>query len=456
MRKSKLSIILLVVVLVVGIGGGSWILANGPRRPLNQPCAAEDLAATPAKPADVPAAVPHPQPAPPPQPVSPAPVQPETPEKPAAPQPQPKPETAPPVKPLVLPELPGRIEESSGKLVEITITASGSVVDGRNNPVPDVDVFAALSTGKAEGGTRARFSTSDLARKIATTDSAGRFSATFTRKVFESTRATLVLNARGGVWLADGDVRRDVANGESIDVTLKVKIGASLRGRVVDHLGRGVEGATVTLLAAALRDAAENLAEVDEALKRMSSSKGGYLRNGASTDANGNFLVSGLEPQTYRVKVNAKSLIQGADQTPEVALEAGVAGELPQPIRLTQSAAMQLVIRVEGDERVGSFTADFRSATDAADAKPRFSRSAVAKDGNVTFKDIPAGAYNVVIRTGSRLYKPAEAVAVSLVEGQTLELAALTLAKDPNAKPYPKRGDPVKGGIPSKAGKEPG
>lgn len=468
MRKSGFSIALIVLTLAIGIGGASWIFANGIKRPVNNlpeiadfghqelPKVEEPAAPVfdfPAEPVTAPrpqpitaedqaSSIPKPEPAPPKeQPRRPGPT-------PTTPKNRP-PETEPTSNEELRKALE-LLEQLSGKTVEFTLTVSGVVVDEFGAPASGAEVFARLeqknpADAGGSGRPARRIDLGSMVDKqsgvaVATADQAGRFTATFTRRVGEETTITVCLKALGENWLEDGETRHEARSGDNLaGLTLKVKTAATLGGRVVDGSGIGIEMASVFLTRVASNTPPDHSRRVDDLRRRISSSSLLNLR--ASTDAGGNFVIKGVPEGEYAVNVTRAGFQQTGDQRPQVTVTSGQSVTLPTPIVLSQSATVRVSVSVDDGTKLTTLRGDFMKEASGHQKAYSISLTASAdKDGTFSFPHLPAGNYTVIFSRDNRMYKPSDPIPLVVKDGQATDLGVVNIYKDPDAKPYPKRG----------------
>ena len=307
-------------------------------------------------------------------------------------------------------------QEILANLDDFEATFSGTVVDAYGNPVAGAQVVGSLTvTGEA---TKIDLKSSrlyihgDYQRTFATTDAAGAFKATVSRKVLKGTtsvKITLVARAKAH---ADGESTSfTLENGQELTGrNLRLRAAGSVRGRVVDASGIAMKGARVSLYAA-------------------SSGRGGrgYWRGNkhAITDASGEFQVKGLTPGRYRLSLYAPGFRQKSGPT-EVEVQAGAETVLATDFVVAVAAAVKVRVTDESGKSLTGYV-QVRVYNDAG-KRIRILTGQLDGSGNALCAGVPIGGYHFEVYLPG--YKPGSKTFATVTADSHTDLGTFALAHE--------------------------
>lgn len=289
----------------------------------------------------------------------------------------------------------------------VSATVSGRVIDAGFSPVEGVEVCCELVVMRRFKGTPD--DESSTLEKVATSMGDGTFSFTVEREIFESASMTLYVSARCRGYAPAKPVQVEASAGGSFNVTLSLRAGGSVRGRVVDAQGVAVAGVSVVLGKQALL--AERPAHAGEYFEQI-------------TDAAGAYAFEDVPQGVHRIGV--LSLIHNHRQGPT---EAAI-GDAPvtlEDIVVEVVISIRLrVIEAGGAKLHGQCTLSFRENGKDKQRLAGF----VTGNGLVELAHPPLGTFDVFIKVEGCFESTPLRLTFSL--GQTTDAGTVTISRDPD------------------------
>lgn len=301
----------------------------------------------------------------------------------------------------------------NGKRVDFNAIVSGRVVDSMGAPVAGAKVHADFSQAfdSESGGHSVSIVTSRGERKgavIATTDSAGLWTAVIDRKVNEKASLRVALTADADAYAPSEKESVTLKNGdERGNVNLVLRGAGTVTGRVVNELGHGVPGVNVGL------NERDNSREIRVDL-------GGQGRHSATTDAAGEFRIEGVPEGRYEFKLTGTGVRQLSGPT-AIDVQAGREARAPADFKVAATSSIRVFMQdSEGQPVRGWATLNLK---DDSGNTVKILRGRVA-DGVFEANDPPPGSYNIEVNTFG--YEP-QTVRATIQEGQPCDLGTLVL-----------------------------
>lgn len=309
----------------------------------------------------------------------------------------------------------------TGPKVPCTVTVGGVVMDSNGAPVAGATVYATKGeVHESSSGGRIislAFTGGDNSGpSIATTDSAGRFTATVSMDVSEgsSMRLTLTADATGyarskpsSVTLKHGDTREGIE--------LRVRGAGSVAGRVVDGSGVGVAGVSVSLRES---EQAEGTGSF-----RIFGVLDGPGPHSAVTDASGEFIIEGVPEGQYSYELSGAGFKQLSGPTAQT-VQADTRNAAPAEFvvqRVTSLAAL-----LENDR--GALTGGLARVEliDASGKLERIMPGRVRHDGLLELNEPPTGSFQIKISVSG--YAPYTGQ-VHIFDGQRADMGTIRLER---------------------------
>ncbi len=275
-------------------------------------------------------------------------------------------------------------------VMERGATVRGLVLDPEGAPVPFALVGARADSATSPasgGGFRERAMRMFMPIATATADAAG----AFVLDGIKPGRVELYASAPG---FLDGEpTPADLASGDEVETELRVRVAATVEGTVLTPASRPVEGAMVTAMPSGMMPR----------FGRRGGPAGQF--GGAQTDAEGRFVIEGLEPGT-EVAVEARWEGEVSDR------RVAVAGKQDAPLALVLRTRGRIEGRVLGAENVDV------AAQVVCQGAPAGRGDATADlEGTFEVRGLPAGTYACIAIAGDAGEGRADNLAVK--EGET-------------------------------------